>query len=106
MSLWSDRWPDVRTYTDHEQMLDGEDLDVVVVATSDHRHADIVVNSTNAGVKGIICEKPLATTLEDVDRMIEACESAGVVLTVDHTYRYRKSYHAMKEAIRAGAIGR
>ncbi len=103
--VWGDRWPDTRTYTDHRQMLADGNLDVVVVATSDHMHADIVVDAGGAGVKGVLCEKPLATTLEDADRMIQACERSGVVFTVDHTYRYRKSYHAIRQAVRAGAIG-
>ena len=52
-------------YTDYHLMLARENLDVVSVATPDHLHADATCATSEAGVKGIFCEKPLATTLED-----------------------------------------
>ena len=58
-------------------MLEGEDLDVLTVATSDHLHTKIVIDGAESGVKGIFCEKPIATTLEDADAMIAACERNG-----------------------------
>ena len=61
---YSAEYPDLRVYSNHEEMLANErPLDILTVAVSDHRHADIVVNAANAGVKGILCEKPLATTI-------------------------------------------
>ena len=50
-------------YTDYRLMLEREHLDVVSVATPDHLHADAVCHASEAGVRGILCEKPLATTL-------------------------------------------
>ena len=58
---WQDNWDNISLYTNHQEMLAAENLDVVTVATSDHRHADLVVDAANAGVKGIFCEKPMAT---------------------------------------------
>ena len=87
-------------------MLARERLDILTVATSDHRHADITVDGANAGVKGIFCEKPLATTLEDADRIIQACEAEGVVVSVDHTRRWSPILHTVRDAVRSGAIGR
>ena len=58
-------------------MLARERLDIIGVVTSDHRHADIVVDAATSGVKGVMCEKPLATSLEDADRMIRACAERG-----------------------------
>ena len=66
-TTWADELPDANTYTDHREMLAAEKLDILVVATSDNRHADIVVDGAEAGVRGILCEKPLATSLEDAD---------------------------------------
>ena len=76
------RWPDenLTLYRDHREMLAGEALDIVTVATSDHRHADLVVDAANAGAKGIFCEKPLATSLADADRMIAACDANNTTL--------------------------
>ena len=104
--VWDDVFPDTHTYTDYQKMIAKEDLDIIQVATPDNRHADIVINAANAGVKYILCEKPLATTLEDCDRMLAACEANGALLSVDHTRRWRPVYHRARAAIRAGAIGK
>ena len=57
-------YPELRIYSSHKEMLEKESpLDIITVGVSDHRHADIVVDAANAGVKGIFCEKPLATTV-------------------------------------------
>ena len=103
---WSGKWPDLRLYSDYEEMLRSEEIDILTVATPDHLHADVAVNAVGAGVKGILCEKPIATTLSDADRIIQACESNGVALTVDHTKRWTAYYHDVREAVRSGAIGR
>ena len=59
---YQDTWGNIALYTNHQEMLAAENLDIVTVATSDHRHADLVVDAANAGVKGIFCEKPMATS--------------------------------------------
>lgn len=86
-------------------MLAQEELDILSVATSDHRHADIVVDAVAAGVAGIFCEKPIATSLYDADRMIEAVERAGVVMTMDHTRRWLPEFHQARKIIRGGELG-
>ena len=96
---WRERWPNANTYTDYKEMLAREDLDILVVATSEHRHADITVDGARAGVKAVFCEKPLATSMEDADRMIEACEENGVVLISGHTRRWRRIYHTVRDAM-------
>ena len=102
---WGDVLPDVRTYTDYREMLEKENLDILSVVTSDNRHTDIVVDAANAGIKGIACEKPLATTIDDGNRMIAACEANGVPISIDHTRRWWPAYHRARKAIREGAIG-
>ena len=102
------RWPDAppALYRDHREMLAREVLDIVTVATSDHRHADLVVDAANAGAKGIFCEKPLATNLADADRMIAACDANSTTLSVDHTRRFMPLWRHAKEAIvDRGVIG-
>ncbi len=103
---WKDVWPNMALYTDHQEMLAVEKLDIVTVATSDHRHADLVVNAANAGVKGIFCEKPMATNLIDADRMIEAVERNRTILSIDHTRRWQPLWRHTKEGVvAAGDIG-
>jgi predicted dehydrogenase len=55
-AIHSAEFPELRTYSSHTEMLANEQLDLLTVATSDHRHADIVVDAANAGVRGIFCE--------------------------------------------------
>ena len=71
-------FPDLHIYSNHKELLAAEGpLDILTVGVSDHRHAEIVIDAANAGVRAIFCEKPLATTVEDTDRMLEACERNG-----------------------------
>ena len=74
---WGQEFGELETYTDYRAMIEREELDIISVCTSDNRHTDIVVAAAEAGVKGIICEKPLATTVDECTRMIEACEANG-----------------------------
>jgi predicted dehydrogenase len=99
---WQATWPNVALYTNHRQMLEKEKLDIVTVATSDHRHADLVVDAANAGVKGVFCEKPMATNLADADRMLDAVERNDAILSVDHTRRWMPLWRHTKEAVVGG----
>ena len=103
---WKDVWPDLRLYRDYLEMLDTEKPDIVSVVTGDHIHATITVEAARrASTKAIICEKPIATTLSDADRMIEATENAGVLLSIEHSRRWHPAYLAARELIRSGEIG-
>lgn len=102
---WRDVWPNVKTYTDYREMLRHERLDMLSICTPDHLHADMVVAACEAGVKGILCEKPIATTLKDADRMIEAVERHGVQMSIDHTRRWQPEYHEARQMVREGKIG-
>ncbi len=102
---WQDVWPDARGYTDHRKMLAAEGIDLLSVATSDHAHAQIVVDGAEAGVRGIFCEKPIATTLADADRMIAACAERGIPLQIDHTRRWYPEYVEAKRILDSGELG-
>ncbi len=103
---WSDTWKGIAPYTDYHTMLTEQNLDVVTIATPDNRHADVVVDAANAGIKAIFCEKPLCTSMEDAYRMRDAVQSNGVVFSVDHTRRWQPLWTHMKEqVIKGGQIG-
>ncbi|MDE2766685.1 MAG: Gfo/Idh/MocA family oxidoreductase [Chloroflexota bacterium] len=102
---WSELLPDLRVYRDHREMLAAEDLDLVSVVTSDHVHAQVVVDAAAAGTRGILCEKPIATTLADADRMIAATEQAGIPMLVNHTRRWMSPWLQVAALIRDGTIG-
>jgi len=103
---WGSTWGDIATYTDYTQMLAHEELDILSVVTPDDLHADIVVDAVAAGVAGIFCEKPIATSLTDADRMIEAVERRGVAMAVNHTRRWLPQFHQVRGIIRSGELGR
>ena len=105
-STWKDVLPAVEGYDDYRTMLANEDLDIVSVVTGDHLHAQIVIDAAEAGVKGIICEKPIATSLTDADRMITAVKGAGIPMLINHTRRWLSPWVQVSEAIDSGVIGK
>ena len=102
---WSEHLPELRVYRDHREMLAAEDLDIVSVVTGDDAHARIVVDAVASGARGILCEKPIATTLAEADRMIAATERAGVPMLVNHTRRWMSPWLQVAHLIREGTIG-
>ena len=103
---WESTWSNISLYTNYTKMLTQENLDIVTVATPDNYHADPVVEAANVGVKGIFCEKPMATTLIDADRMLEAVDKNSCLLSIDHTRRFTSLWHHIKsEIIANGEIG-
>jgi len=91
-------------YTDIDEMLD-EELDGLSIATPDTAHADIAVKAAGKGVH-ILVEKPLATTVQECERMISAASSAGVYLMVDWHNRWNPPCYYAYKAIRAGELGK
>ena len=88
---------------DAQELVD-MDLDFVLVVSTSHVHAGQVVMAAEAG-RHVFCEKPIALTLEDADRMIEAVESAGVVNVVNYSMRYIDAYQKIKGLIDSGQMG-
>ncbi len=102
---WGDTWPGMTVYHDAAALIANESLDVLAICTPDDRHADLVVAAAERGIPAIMCEKPLATSLADADRMLAAIERAGTLVSVDHTRRWDPFYARVKELIEAGRIG-
>lgn len=92
-------------YEDYHEMLERENLDVVTVTTWAGSHAEITVTAAAAGVKGILCEKPMAPSLEEAESMIAACAEHDVKLAVGHQHRFDLPWNRGKELIAEGAIG-
>jgi predicted dehydrogenase len=95
----------VHEYTDYQEMLRREHPDLVSVATPDQYHAGPVAEAAAAGVGGILCEKPIASTLADADRMVEAVERHGTRMLVDHTRNFDPAYVEVRNRVRQGEIG-
>jgi phthalate 4,5-cis-dihydrodiol dehydrogenase len=105
LTTFQERFPSARAYADAEAMCADEQVDAVYIATPTHLHTQHVLVAAAAG-KHVIVEKPLATSLADADRMIEAVDRAGVHLIVGHSQSYEPPIRAMRDLIRSGEIGR
>jgi UDP-N-acetyl-2-amino-2-deoxyglucuronate dehydrogenase len=98
-------FPGVRVHADFAEALAVERPEVVVVATSTSSHAALATRAAEAGVRGVYCEKPMAVSLGDARRMLDACRAAGAALAVNHQRRTTPPYLEMRRLIAAGAIG-
>ncbi len=89
--------------TDYRDLLGG-DVDAVIITTPPALHRAMVTDAAAAG-KHILCEKPLAVTLDDARAMVAAVERAGVVHMINHHMRFGATYTAMHDRIAAGNLG-
>ncbi len=93
-------------YADYRDMLEKEDLDIVSVCPRwVDCHLEMVLACADAGCH-IYCEKPIAMSLEDADRIVEATDRAGVKIVVAHQGLYVPQVHEVKRRIDSGVIGR
>jgi predicted dehydrogenase len=91
-------------YTDHAEMLEGEELDAVSIATPDFAHTDLAVAAVRSGVD-VLIEKPLATTLQDCDAIGSALEENPVRFMVDFHNRWNPGMVKFRKAIEKGEVG-
>ncbi len=92
-------------YTDYQEMLAKENLDIVSICTWPHLHAQMVIAAAEAGVKAIHCEKPMAPTWGEACRMAEICAERDVQLTFNHQRRFAPEFRQARDLLRSGAIG-
>jgi predicted dehydrogenase len=98
-SEWS-----VPTHARADEMLEDTDVGLVVVGTPPSVHFDSVMAALRAG-KHVVCEKPFAIRVDEVDRMIDAAAAGNRVLTVYQSRRWDPDYLALREVVRSGRIG-
>jgi predicted dehydrogenase len=91
--------------TDVDEVMQRDDVDAVCISTPHHLHAPLTVQAAAHG-KHVLVEKPIACTLAEADRMLDACREAGVKLAVAFVNRYSSSIRRAQELIAQGAIGR
>lgn len=92
-------------YVDMHEMLQNELIDVIVILTESGKHAQVTFEMAKYG-KHIVVEKPMALTLNDADKMIEACDAAGVKLFVVKQNRFNIPIKKLREALQLGRFGK
>lgn len=95
-----------RTYADYREMIDveGDKIDAVTVATTDHHHAPASIRAINAG-KHVYCEKPLTHTVQEARIIAEAAAAKGVATQLGTQIHAGENYRRVVEVIQSGAIG-
>lgn len=94
-----------RTHPSHADMLAAEKLDLVCVVTSTHLHAEPTLDALAAGVP-VLCEKPLAMTVPECRRMVEAAEAVGRPLWTGFEYRVSRGARTLRPRFLSGELGR
>ena len=95
----------VRHYVDYREMLATEHPDLVAIATDSGSHASIALDCIAARCH-VIVEKPIALSLRDADRLIEAADRSRVVLCACHQNRFNRSIQKVRKALNQGEFGR
>jgi 1,5-anhydro-D-fructose reductase (1,5-anhydro-D-mannitol-forming) len=90
--------------TDLGTLLERDDLDAVYISTTNDLHRGQTVAAAAAG-KHVLCEKPLALTVEDAREMVDACERAGVTLATNHHLPAAGTHRAIQRLVANGAVG-
>ncbi len=101
---YAGEWGIDKVFDSYEAMLASPDIDAVYISLPNKLHAEWTVKAADAG-KHVLCEKPLATTLADVDTMIAAAKRNRVVVAEAFMYRHHPQTLKVKEIIDSGKIG-
>ncbi len=91
-------------YTNYEEMLEREKLDVVSVATPNYLHAPITIKALDAGCH-VLCEKPMAMNATEAESMKSKAEEVGKRLMINFSYRFSQMSYALKSQVDSGVIG-
>lgn len=96
--------PDAKVYEDYRELMKDEAIDVVHVCTPNVAHCPITVAAFEAG-KHVMCEKPMAATTEDAQKMMDAWKKSGKKFTIGYQNRFRKDTQTLYKACRSGDLG-
>ena len=92
-------------YQTYDQLAQNPEVKAIYIVLPNSMHAEFVVRGAKAG-KHILCEKPMATSVKDCERMIAACKAANVKLMIAYRSQYEPYDRAMIKMIRAGKFGK
>lgn len=99
-----EKYPDISVYDNADKMFAEEAIDGVIISANNNQHKDLVIKAARAG-KHIICEKPAALSVKELDEMIAEVEKAGVTFTVHQQRRFDKDFRSVKECYDKKLVG-
>ncbi|MCE7066273.1 Gfo/Idh/MocA family protein [Dyadobacter sp. CY326] len=102
---FAEQWGYESIETDWRKIIERDDIDAIDICTPNDTHAEIAIAAAAAG-KMILCEKPLARTLEEAKTMVDAIEKSGVKNTVWYNYRRVPAVTLAKQIVDSGKLGR
>lgn len=94
-----------KVYSSEEELIKDQNIDAVVISSANHLHKKLTIEALLQG-KHVLCEKPMAMTLEESIAMVETSEKTGRVLNIAHNQRLNKAHLKAKELIEDGEIGK
>jgi len=94
-----------KVYSSIEELLSDSKIDAVIICLANQAHAEVTIQSLKAG-KDVLCEKPMATTMEECEAMVNAANQSGKKLMIAHNQRLAKAHTKAKELLRKGIIGK
>ena len=95
----------IALYTDYKEMLKKSHLDAISVTVPTYLHKEITIKALRKGLN-VMCEKPMALSIPDCKKMIEAADKSGKILQIGHCIRFWPGYDITKEIIESGTYGR
>lgn len=101
---WKEKFPDIRTFTSFEKLLEDPDIDAVLLATPMQVHAGQAVQAMKAG-KHVLCEVASAMTIEDSWELVETVEQTGAVYMLAENFCYTRTAMLIRNMAETGAFG-
>lgn len=105
LAMFGERYGIKALYTDALEMYRKEKLDILAVCTNTKGRSFLTVKAVEEGVKGVFVDKPMTFTLDEADRMVNACAEKGVPLVGGATSVSHPAFAKAKELVKSGAIG-
>ena len=101
---YAEKWKISMHFASYQEMLESGEVDVIYIGLPNHLHAEWTIKALDAGVN-VLCEKPFAISLDEVDAVIKAQERSGAVVTEAFMYRHHPQTSIVKDWIKQGKIG-
>lgn len=97
--------PSTLVFNSFQEMLDSDKPHAIVISSTAPSHYDYVITAAKAGIRYILCEKPMAVSIDQCKSMINICDKYGSVLAVNHQMQFMPQYTMVKDLINSTEMG-